>query len=195
MLAWIAYFLQGRRQRAVVAEKKSAWADILSGIPQGSVRMAVLFVIFINDLPHMVRSIAKIFADDTKLYEAISTPQDALTMQEDLNHLAESSVTWQLHFNETKCKVIHLGSNNARYAYQLNGAPLTPVTEKDLGVYIEQLTFHVHVTKAVGTASRMLGRVRHTLTCLYRITVPLLFNTIVRPHLKYGNVIWHPRFR
>ena len=68
--------------------------------------------------------------------------------------------------------------------------------EKDLGVYIdEQLKFHVHVAKAVGTASRMLELVRHTFICLDRITGPLLFKTMVRPHLEYGNVIWHPRFR
>jgi len=25
--------------------------------------------------------------------------------------------------------------------------------------------------------------------------MPRLFTTMVRPHLEYGNVIWHPRFR
>ena len=41
----------------------------------------------------------------------------------------------------------------------------------------------------------MLGLVRATFTCLDETTVPRLFTTMVRPHLEYGNLIWHPRFR
>ena len=68
--------------------------------------------------------------------------------------------------------------------------------ERDLGVYIdEELKFHDHVSKAVAKASRLLGLIRATFTCLDNVTMPRLFTTMVRPHLEYGNVIWHPRFR
>ena len=36
---------------------------------------------------------------------------------------------------------------------------------------------------------------RATFTCLDETTVPRLFTTMARPHLEYGNLIWHPRFR
>ena len=65
-LRWIGDFLTGRyKQRVVVNGKLSTWADILSGIPQGSILGPILFVIFINDLPDIVRSTVKMFADDT----------------------------------------------------------------------------------------------------------------------------------
>ena len=68
--------------------------------------------------------------------------------------------------------------------------------EKDLGVIIdEELKFHKHVAAAVKKSSRMLGFIRATFTCLDEITVPRLFTTLVRPHLKYGNIIWSPRFK
>ena len=70
-LRWIRDFLTGRKQRVVVNGKLSTWADILSGIPQGSVLGPILFVILINDLPDVVRSTVKIFADDTKLFHAV----------------------------------------------------------------------------------------------------------------------------
>jgi len=56
--------------------KLPSWAAILSGIPQGSVLGSILFVIFINDLPDVVSSTAKIFADDTKLFREIRTIED-----------------------------------------------------------------------------------------------------------------------
>ena len=39
-----------------------------SGIPQGSVLGPLLLLIYINDLPDVVHSFIKLFADDAKLY-------------------------------------------------------------------------------------------------------------------------------
>ena len=84
LLAWIEDFLSGRRQRIVVNRKLPTWADIVSGIQQGSVLGLILFVIFINDLPDAVRSTTKIFADDTKLFRAIRSQEVHYIMQQDL---------------------------------------------------------------------------------------------------------------
>ena len=62
----------------------SDWADVSSGIPQGSVLGPVLFVLFINDLPDVVRSVVRIFADDTKLYGKATTEEDREKRQEDI---------------------------------------------------------------------------------------------------------------
>jgi len=68
--------------------------------------------------------------------------------------------------------------------------------EKGLGVTIDRdLKFHMHVSKVVNKASKMLGRVRATFTCIDETTLPMPFTIMIRPHLKYGNVIWCPRFR
>lgn len=39
-----------------------------SGVPQGSVLGPVLFILYVNDIPELVRSNVWIFADDTKLH-------------------------------------------------------------------------------------------------------------------------------
>ena len=141
--------------------KLSTWADILSGIPQGSVLGPILFVIFINGLPDVVRSTVKIVADDTKLFHAILTPEDREKLQQDLDHLLQWSQKWQLGFNEAKCKVLHLGSSNKGLDYQMGTTTLEATTvEKDLGVFIDRdLKIHHHIAKAV-KASRILGLVR-----------------------------------
>jgi hypothetical protein len=47
----------------------SEWAPVTSGIPQGSVLEAILFVIYINDLPDYLKSECYMFADDTDLWK------------------------------------------------------------------------------------------------------------------------------
>ena len=65
-----------------------------------------------------------------------------------------------------------------------------------MGVTIDRdLKFHMHVSKAVNKALRMLGLIRVASTCIDETTPSRLFTTMVRPHLEYGNVIWCPRFR
>ena len=112
-------FLFGRKQRVIVNGKPTTWADVLSGIPQGSVFGPILFVIFINDLPEMVYSTAKIFADDTKLFRTITSEGDRHRLQEYLKHLVIWSEKWQLGFNEGKCKVLHFGNSNPRHVYHM----------------------------------------------------------------------------
>ena len=88
LLNWISDFLSNRKQRVVINEAKSSWKSVTSGIPQGSVLGPLLFVIFINDLPDNITSYTKMFADDTKLFQALHSIDDKDSLQTDINKLA-----------------------------------------------------------------------------------------------------------
>ena len=77
----------------------SDWADVTSGIPQGSVLGPTLCLIYINDLPDVVHSFVKLFADDAKLYAVVNTANDASIVQQDLTRVDKWSDVWQIKFN------------------------------------------------------------------------------------------------
>ena len=56
LLGWIRSFLTGKKQRVRVGEDSSKWAQVTSGIPQGSVLRPTLFVLYINGLPDSIQN-------------------------------------------------------------------------------------------------------------------------------------------
>ena len=114
-------------------------APVRSGIPQGSVLGPTLFVVFINDLPLEVTSTVRIFTDDTKIFRKISSSVDSAALQADLTHLVSWSNIWQMKFNASKCKSMHLGSSNSRHVYTMDDHSLEQVRqERDLGVIVDE---------------------------------------------------------
>ena len=61
-------------------------------------------------------------------------PEDRNALQEDLRRLSEWTEAWQMRFNVSKCKVMHLGSRNMLWNYSMGGQHLKVVREeRDLG--------------------------------------------------------------
>ena len=50
VLGWIQDWLSNRMQRVVLNGKCSEWAEVKSGVPQGSVLGSISFILYINDI-------------------------------------------------------------------------------------------------------------------------------------------------
>ena len=67
------------------------------------------------------------------------------------------------------------------------------LVERDLGVYMDSdLKFRRQAAAVVSKASRMMAVIRRTFQLIDSSTLPMLFKTLVRPHLEYVNVVWGP---
>ena len=122
-----------RKIAVKVADTLSKWTDATSGIPQGSVLVQVLFVMYIEICTNTIfLTDFGLFADDTKLLgEAIASSQ----IQNDLDALTEKLEEWQLSPNVAKCSVVHLLRQNPKYSYKMKGIDRTKSTcEKELGL-------------------------------------------------------------
>ena len=119
VLKWIKSFLTGRRHRVNVDGELSDWVYVVSGIPQGSVLVPTLFVIFTTDMPDVARCL-KLFANDAKRYSTIRSEDDVISLQNDINNLVEWSMLWQLPFNVERCICIPIGRDKNHHSYQIN---------------------------------------------------------------------------
>ena len=119
---------------------------MISGVPQGSILGPILFLLLINDLPDKISSVAKLFADDSKLYRSVRSDDDCKLLQDDLNSLAAWSNQWLMRFNEDKCVVLKIHAS-LNYIYTLNGTHLKEVDEqRDLGVIVLTTDLHHRLT-------------------------------------------------
>lgn len=194
LLSWIQSFLSNRRQRVRQGDVMSDWCDVTSGVPQGSVLGPLLFVIYINDLPDNIKSIIKLFADDTKLIKVIKDVIDAIELQEDLLQVTKWSEDWLIAFNELKCKIVHYGRAEHSYTLRQNGNFLeTSELERDLGVkFSSDLKWKHQVQSCVGRCNSILGRLKRTFKTIDVESCKLLYTSLIRPHLEFAEPVWSP---
>ena len=75
------------KQRVVVDGIQSDLVTVDSGVPQGTVLGPILFLLHTNDLPSVISSKVRLFADDCLVYREIKSRQDQNDLQKDLNSL------------------------------------------------------------------------------------------------------------
>ena len=70
---WIYNFLEKQETKLsyFMYGKQSSLIDVVSGVPQGTVLGPLLFLLHINNLPSVVSSKVRLFADDCLIYRNI----------------------------------------------------------------------------------------------------------------------------
>jgi hypothetical protein len=189
-------FLTGRQQRVMIDGCLSSYLPVTSGVPQGTVLGPILFLIFINDIAENIQSDIRLFADDCLLYRTITSEQDHIILQKDLNTLLHWADIWQMKFNADKCFAMptSLKRNPSLHTYNINGTDLkTCESHPYLGVELHhKLSWGPHIAKITGKANRVLGFLRRNLKNCSRQVKEKSYQALVRPHLDYASSIWDP---
>ena len=196
LLKWIRSWLTDRKQRVVLNGACSNWAEVKSGVPQGSILGPLGFVIYINPLGDDIKSLTILskFADDSKGAKIIRSLTDNSLMQTAIDKLSEWADKWSMKFNVGKCKIMHLGKNNPKHQYTMNNIPMISSTEeKDVGVLVtDNLKPSKHCAQVAQKANQVLGQMTRAFHFRDRFTFVRLYKQYVRCHLEFASCVWNP---
>ena len=70
-LKWVASYLNNRKKYVSFLSENSSYADVVCGVPQGSILGPLLFILYINDICNISNYFAfTLFADDRTIVSA-----------------------------------------------------------------------------------------------------------------------------
>jgi hypothetical protein len=196
IVCWIESWLGERTQQVRVGGELSEEGEVGSGVPQGTVLGPCLFTVYIDDIDVCIVGTTNIikFADDTKCWKVIENDNDRADLQKTLDNMCSWAERWGMCFNAGKCKVMHIGTNNPRYKYYMNGEELGCTNEeKDVGVYINTtLKPSSHCKRTANKAMAVLTQITRNFHYRDRHTFLKLYKQYVRPHLEFASPAWSP---
>jgi hypothetical protein len=196
-LSWFRSYLSNRSQETKFYEKISDAINVQLGVPQGSVLGPLLFILYINDIKNVLRySKLNLFADDTLLYIAADTLDEAVNrMNDDLVSLFQW-LAWnklKLNVQKTKYMVITFKKNVPvdLFKVKIGDNDLECVKHmKYLGVVIDdKLKFNKNMEMLQKKISKKINFIRRLSSKLSKYSKITLYKAIILPHLDYCSSI------
>lgn len=192
-------YLVDRKQFVVINGEKSECITPTSSVPQGSVLSPLLFALFINDLPPLIKSKLLLFADDLKVFLEIKSINDARQLQNDIDTIVNWCNLNGLKVNINKCNAMTFTkkqqNNILTFNYNINDSALNRVNSyRDLGIIFDsKLSFEMHFRNITTRAYRTLGFISRSLNKFRDMnTYKILYNTYVRSIIDYCSPVWSP---
>ena len=125
-------YLEDRKQCVRINGQYTDEADVMSGVPQGSILGPFLFVIHVNDIPELFISLCKLFVDDLKIYSI-----SRLDLEEDILRLRRWCIDNGMEVNGIKCGfLLFKGDPDEAFVFSEGCCFKRKYVEKDLGVMV-----------------------------------------------------------
>jgi hypothetical protein len=192
---WFSSYLLSRSHSVCIGETSSPLLRIQCGVPQGSILGPLLFLLYINDLPHSSELMPIIFADDTNVFCDGNTVQECMqTLNSELTKLSKWIRSNKLSLNVEKSHFIVFSKSQVLDLPQpsIDGKEINRVNSlKFLGFIIDdKMTWGQHIRHIRGKVSRSIGLLARSRHLLNSATLKTLYYAFIYPYLSYCIDIW-----
>ena len=198
---WFSNYLEGRYQQVKNNNILSRQCRDSYGIPQGTVLGPILFSIFINDFPEILRHCTTfLFADDSSLL-ITGYPHELPTLIQKIEEDIERALNWmavnslQINAEKTECLVI--GSPTqlnqvGQITIEVNSCKIkSSENVKILGCIIDsKLTWLNHIKKMENKFYINLKPLYSLRPLLTQDNILILVNSLALSHVNYMSCLW-----
>ncbi|MCG8113294.1 MAG: reverse transcriptase family protein, partial [Candidatus Thiodiazotropha taylori] len=198
-LKWFESYLSCRQQMIVGDDGPTAFTQVRSGVPQGSILGPTLFLLFINDLPlFLEHCFCDLFADDATFHTHSKDIDSIETyLQTDFNNGQRWGIGNKMQINYKKTSCMTAGTRNKL----ANNRPLninagdtrieTVSKQKLLGVYIdENLSWSAHIDHLCISISSKISLLRQLSHYVPRGVLKQFYQGYILPLIDYGSITW-----
>ena len=142
----------------------------------------------------------RLFAEDTSFFSTVYDEQvSANILNADLTFIEKWAYQWKMQFNPDKNKQVtqvifsHRKSKPIHPPLIFNGSEVGTLDEhKHLGFFLySRLSFLRHIKEIIIKARRGVGIIRFMSNYVSRDVLDQMHKLYVRPHLDYGDLIYH----
>ena len=200
-LNWFTSYLSNRRQVCSVSGVLSSTAILNKGVPQGSILGPLLFSVYMNDLPFLLKETeVDIYADDTTIW---SSGSNSTEIEQTLDNSLRKANSWfklnEMKPNAKKTKHLLIGtvqkllhSHKTTMELSIDDAKLEEsVGEKLLGVVIDShLSWNLHIDYLIRKVNSRICLLKRAKTYLTVECRKMLYNALIKPVLEYCCTVW-----
>ena len=160
-------------------------------IPKGSVLGPLLFLICRNDIPEGIKSICKIFADDTSLFSIVK--KDELSQNNsDLKKISEWAHQWKKFFNpDSEFYFSRKLNQDSRLPLEVNDNTVQIVKVHNRLSLEKKLDFNIQIDNKINKCNKMIDMMKRLhLVWNDRDSLLTIYKLFVRPHLDCADIIY-----
>ena len=190
---WFKSYLSGRSQCVKIGSSVSELSVVLHGVPQGSVLVPLLYLLYVNEIPAICPDLkVSLFADDTTL---TATHKNIDPLIGNVNLALGQFCKWaysnRICLNARKTNLMlfsnRVNSSDIESDIVVDGVNVQfNVSTKFSGLEIDsKITFNYHISNIGDKLSKVVGIMYRLSRYLPQRSLIKLYNSLFFPHLLY----------